>query len=105
MLAPMSTLSLKEPISVCSPYWTGSSCSRCRIWSAYSTGAWNRNGNLRNDIEAIRVNPWRCMDEAELKRFIQHYERLTRWMLEEMAGCADVAMALNPNHQFDPISN
>lgn len=47
--------------------------------------------------------PLRFMDEAELKRFIQHYERLTRWMLEEMPERADVVIHLNPNHRFDHI--
>src|SRR6185436_16243986 len=32
------------------------------------------------------------MDDAALERFLMHYERLTRWMLEEMPGRADVVI-------------
>jgi D-glycerate 3-kinase len=34
------------------------------------------------------------MDEAALDRFLMHYERLTRWMLEEMPGRADVVIPI-----------
>jgi D-glycerate 3-kinase len=33
-------------------------------------------------------------DEAALDRFLMHYERLTRWMLEEMPGRADVVIPI-----------
>lgn len=35
------------------------------------------------------------MDPNELHRFIQHYERLTRWIDEEMPGRADVVVQLD----------
>lgn len=41
------------------------------------------------------------MDAAALARFIMHYERLTRWMLEEMPQRADVLLRLNADHGID----
>jgi len=34
------------------------------------------------------------MDASALERFLMHYERLTRWMLEEMPGRADVLLQI-----------
>ena len=40
------------------------------------------------------------MDETALKRFIMHYERITRHMLVEMPSRADLTLSLDLNHQF-----
>lgn len=45
----------------------------------------------------------RIMNEEEIVRFIQHYERLTRVMLDEMPARADVALVLNENHKISKI--
>jgi D-glycerate 3-kinase len=45
----------------------------------------------------------RIMDSSGLKRFIMHYERLTRHMLDEIPERADVVMYLNEHHQFTSI--
>ena len=45
----------------------------------------------------------RIMNEREIRRFIQHYERLTRTMLEEMPGRADICLELNENHKTSRI--
>jgi len=45
----------------------------------------------------------RIMDEEQIKSFIQHYERLTRHMLEEMPQRADVTLCLNNNHKIAEI--
>ncbi|MBY4678019.1 hypothetical protein [Marinobacterium arenosum] len=45
----------------------------------------------------------RIMDEQQIKRFIQHYERLTRHMLEEMPQRADITLCLNENHKVCDI--
>ena len=37
------------------------------------------------------------LDEAGLIRFISHYERLTRWMLAEMPGRADILFEIGPD--------
>ncbi len=39
------------------------------------------------------------MDAAALDRFLMHYERLTRWMLEEMPGRADIVIPLGPDQR------
>ncbi|ANG64246.1 hypothetical protein A8C75_18375 [Marinobacterium aestuarii] len=46
----------------------------------------------------------RIMGDAEIQRFIQHYERLTRAMLDEMPARADVTLHLNDNHKICDIS-
>ncbi len=45
----------------------------------------------------------RIMDEVALERFIQHYRRLTLWMLEEMPHRADVVLTLGEDHQIHAI--
>ncbi len=45
----------------------------------------------------------RLMNAAELQRFIQHYQRLTCWMLEEMPKRADVVIPLDQHHRFESI--
>lgn len=37
----------------------------------------------------------RVMSDAQVEAFIAHYERLTRWILEEMPGRADIVVALD----------
>lgn len=39
------------------------------------------------------------MDEAALDRFLMHYERLTRWMLQEMPSRADVVIPIGPDQR------
>ena len=43
------------------------------------------------------------MDTAALKRFIMHYERLTRAMLDEMPNRAELVLELNVEHQIDGV--
>ncbi len=43
------------------------------------------------------------MTEKELKRFIMHYERITRFSLKEMPRRADVVLELNAQHQVDGV--
>lgn len=42
----------------------------------------------------------RVMNDDELKRFISHYERLTRWMLADLPQRADVLFAVNNDHRI-----
>jgi D-glycerate 3-kinase len=53
----------------------------------------------------IEGNPGtaQAMNDEALKRFIMHYERLTRHMLEEMPTRADITLCLNRQHQFEKI--
>ena len=39
------------------------------------------------------------MDDAALGRFLMHYERLTRWMLEEMPSRADIVLPIGPDQR------
>jgi len=43
------------------------------------------------------------MSRDELKRFVMHFERLTRFMLSEMPARADIMLPLNHQHQIDKI--
>ena len=43
--------------------------------------------------------PVRVMSDAELERFIAHYERITRHLLEEMPGRADIVFDIDHCHQ------
>lgn len=45
----------------------------------------------------------RIMNEQQIVRFIQHYERLTRAMLEQMPGQANLVLRLNDNHKIEEI--
>ncbi|MCP4340545.1 MAG: hypothetical protein GY799_17075, partial [Desulfobulbaceae bacterium] len=40
----------------------------------------------------------RGMGEAEIQRFIMHYERLTQWMLQEMPQRADILLPIGEDH-------
>jgi D-glycerate 3-kinase len=52
----------------------------------------------RSEQEAkLRARGGGGMSDAEIGQFIQHYERLTRWILEEMPGRADWVVKLNPD--------
>jgi len=42
----------------------------------------------------------RIMDNKELERFIAHYERLTRYILDEMPNRADMLFKVNDNHRI-----
>ena len=43
------------------------------------------------------------MDEPALRRFIAHYERLTRWILQEMPARADVVIRLDAEHAVEAV--
>ncbi len=45
----------------------------------------------------------RIMNAEQIQRFIQHYERLTRHMLDEMPNRADITLMLNENHKISDI--
>ena len=52
----------------------------------------------------LRAKTGAGMTEAEVGRFIQHYERLTRWILEEMPARADWTVPLNPDRSPVPLT-
>jgi len=59
---------------------------------------------LAGRLAAQGVTAPNLMSDADLKRFIQHYERMTRWILEEMPARADLLLELNAAHRVQQIS-
>ncbi|WP_448658230.1 kinase [Sphingomonas sp. CJ99] len=51
--------------------------------------------NRRRQEDRLRAATGRGMEDAALARFMQHYERLTRWMFAEMPGRADAVIRLD----------
>lgn len=45
------------------------------------------------------------MNEQQLKRFIQHYERITRQNLLQLPSLADIVLTLNDEHGIDAMSS
>jgi D-glycerate 3-kinase len=63
-----------------------------------------RGAQERKLAEARRGDPgFRPMDAAALRRFVMHYERLTRHNLAEMPGRADVVLHLDEGQRFARI--
>ena len=61
---------------------------------------------LKASIQEMGIssnNPIRTMDDEQLQRFIQHYERLTRFMLEEMPNRANITLMLDDDHQITHV--
>lgn len=50
-------------------------------------------------LAASRPEGTAIMNGAALDRFLMHYERLTRWMLEEMPGRADVVIEIGADQR------
>jgi D-glycerate 3-kinase len=50
-------------------------------------------------LAAANPNGIAIMDDAALDRFLMHYERLTRWMLEEIPGRADVVIRIDTDQR------
>ncbi|ADG09443.1 kinase [Caulobacter segnis] len=60
-----------------------------RVWRG------EQEERLRARLAAEGRDPALAMDEAALDRFIAHYERLTRWIAEDLPGVADVVVRLD----------
>ncbi len=54
-----------------------------------------QESKLRTKLEREGQSPSGLMDEKALRRFIMHYERLTRHILQEMPARADVLLELD----------
>ena len=65
---------------------------------------WDIVAQWREEQEAAvrRSGAPQAMSRAQITRFIQHYERLTRWILTEMPARADLVIALDPQRR--PVS-
>lgn len=58
---------------------------------------------LRDRLAAEGLPPARAMSDAQVERFIAHYERLTRWILQEMPARADVLVRLDPKRRGEIV--
>ncbi|WP_094706606.1 hypothetical protein [Hahella sp. CCB-MM4] len=47
--------------------------------------------------------PDRVMTPGQVERFIQHYERLTRWNLETLPSVSDVVLELQEDHKVSQV--
>lgn len=56
---------------------------------------------LRNKQSAGQKQ--RIMTDAELRRFIQHYERISRHTLKHLPELADIVIPVNPDHSINQI--
>lgn len=52
--------------------------------------------------QKLRARTGRGMSDAEIGAFVQHYERITRWILEEMPARADWAIPLTAERTPTP---
>ncbi|WP_372806403.1 HAD-IIB family hydrolase [Pontiella sp.] len=59
-----------------------------------------QEAKLRQRLAEAGASAALAMDEDALTFFISHYERLTRWMLEEMPGRADEVFCINAEHEY-----
>lgn len=59
--------------------------------------AWRgeQEARLRQRLAAEGRDPALAMDGPALDRFVAHYERLTRWIAEDLPGAADLVIALD----------
>lgn len=59
--------------------------------------AWRgeQEARLRQRLAAQGRDPGLAMDDGALDRFVAHYERLTRWIAEDLPGAADLVIRLD----------
>lgn len=58
------------------------------------------NRKLQEDkLAAANPGGTAIMDDTALDRFLMHYERLTRWMLDEMPARAEVVIEIGPDQR------
>ncbi len=62
-----------------------------------------QESKLRNSLTPEQLASSRVMSDKQLRHFISHYERLTRWILQELPERADIVLQLNPQHRVDKI--
>lgn len=95
---------------------------KCRTWiNDQLAGPYRRLTTMLNELVFIRtvnmehVRKWRLrqeqerprhlrMDKASIHKFIEHYERITMWMLEDLVCKADVVVTLDERHEISALS-
>lgn len=58
---------------------------------------------LAESLSETELRNSRIMGDEELSRFLMHYERLTRWMLQEMPARAGFVFALDDRHAIQNV--
>lgn len=69
-----------------------------RIPSFNCVARWR--GLQEQKLATTKSNAAGVMDNAKLLTFIQHFERITRWMQEEAPQRANFVLSLNAQHRF-----
>ena len=55
--------------------------------------------------QELRFNQGKLsMQESQIREFVQYYQRLTDWMLQEMPGRSDIVIALDQHHNVSAVS-
>ena len=65
--------------------------------------AWRALQERKLAVQSQQGTATKLMDKAALRRFIMHYERLTRHMLAEMPDRANLVLRLDTSHQIDVV--
>jgi len=53
--------------------------------------------------QELQLPPQQRMNPPALERFIRHYERLTRWMIEDLPHRADLDVVLGAGHEIETL--
>ena len=59
---------------------------------------------LQEKNNAIKTNQKKLMNKKELSFFIQHYEKITKWMIKTMPAKADLLINLDRNQKIKKIT-
>ncbi|MBT3901702.1 MAG: hypothetical protein HOF20_02475, partial [Pelagibacteraceae bacterium] len=59
---------------------------------------------LQEKNNAIKTNQKKLMNKKELSFFIQHYEKITKWMIKTMPAKADILINLDRNQKIKKIT-
>jgi D-glycerate 3-kinase len=59
---------------------------------------------LQEKNNAIKNNQKKLMNKKELSFFIQHYEKITKWMIKTMPAKADILINLDRNQKIKKIT-
>ena len=59
--------------------------------------------NSQEKQNALINKKKKFMSKQELRYFIQHYEKLTRWMMETMPAKASIIVKINKNQKIEKI--
>jgi len=61
---------------------------------------WRKTQEEKLRARTVESEAHSIMNDAQIQRFIMHYERLTRWMFQEMPARADCLLELDHEHHI-----